>query len=479
MKRTAFLLALILTLGTLMSLPISAEKQNILSEFYNVIRGEWEIRDDALCSTEANASIGDAIVTSDLYIEPMERATVSVDITITGGNNGAAGFCIAELDPSLPIEGGCVLSPVDISAGQAKLFAHNAQTAVGSYKNVDIKLNQTFNMRLEIYEDGALEIYIDNELCCQGLNTNFSGGYLGIYTFSGVAEFRNLTLEYDGGGQATGTEKPASALPGTYRLDETNTEVMFGKWTAENGVLASLPENVDKEAIMLSDYYFEAGKHLTVTADVKITDGAALALLFAETSKLNPLGGGALIYNIDTVSEEGVSRLFTYAATYPVTDNYAATFELNRTYKLRLEIFADGDMEAYLDDAIIHNLENTGFTGGYLGLYTWCGAGTFENVVAVYGGDAPERNTEGLETTQPSEETDPDSSETTSDTAEDTTVVPDTTSTDTGADTTTADTTESDGDEPKANNLPLILAIVAIVVAIAVVVVIVMKKKAK
>ena len=156
MKRTAFLLALILTLGTLMSLPISAEKQNIMSEFYNVIRGEWEIREDALCSTEANAAIGDAIVTSDLYIEPMERATVSVDITITGGNNGAAGFCIAELDPSLPIEGGCVLSPVDISAGQAKLFAHNAQTAVGSYKNVDIKLNQTFNMRLEIYEDGAL-----------------------------------------------------------------------------------------------------------------------------------------------------------------------------------------------------------------------------------------------------------------------------------------------------------------------------------
>ena len=476
MKRTAFLLALILTLGTLVTLPISAEKQNIMSEFCNVVRGEWENREDALCSTVANGAIGDAILTSDLFIEPMECATVSVDITITGGNNGAAGFCIAELDPSLPIEGGCVLTPVDISVGQAKLFAHNAQTAVGSYKNVDIKFNETFNMRLEIYEDGTLEVYINDALCCQGVNTNFSGGYLGLYTFSGSAEFRNLTLEYDGGGQAAGSEKPTPALPGTYRLEGTNTEVVIGKWTSENGVLTSVSENVNNEAITLSDYYFEAGKHLTVTADIKITDGAALALLFAETSKLNPLGGGALIYNIDAVSEEGVSRLFTYAASYSVTDNFATKFELNRTYKLRLEIFADGDMEAYMDDAIIHNLENTGFTGGYLGLYTWCGAGTFENVVAVYGGDAPERNTEGLETTQPSDETDPDSSETTSDTAEDTTVVPDTTPTDTSADIITVDMTASDNDEPKANNLPLTLGILAAVVVVAVVIVLVIKK---
>ena len=368
MKKTAIFLAFAILCSCLMLLPVGAT--DVTSELYNIVRGEWDFRDGAIYSTEANGTIGDAILMSDIYIESMEAATFSADITITGGNNAAAGFCIAELDPSLPIEGGCVLSPLDISVGQAKLFAHNSMTSVGSYKNTDIQLNETFTMRLEIYDDGSLEIYINDVLHCQGLNTNFSGGYLGIYTFSGVAKFENLTVEYDGGGSAVGTEKPTPALPGTYTLSADNTEVVIGKWEGQNGVLTSVPENVDKEAITLSDYYFEAGKHLTVTADAKITDGAALSILLAETSKLNPLGGGALIYNIDAVSEEGVSRLFTYAATYPVTDNYANVFELNRVYKLRLEVFADGDIEAYLDDELIHNIENSGYTGGYLGLYT-------------------------------------------------------------------------------------------------------------
>ncbi len=475
MKRTALFTAILLLLTTLAALPAHAESQNIMAELYNVIRGEWEIRDDVIVSKESNGTIGDAFLTSDIYIESATRATVSVDITITGGTNGAAGFCIAELDPTLPLEGGCILTPLDISAGQAKLFCVNAQTMVGSYKNVGIALNQSFNMRLEIYDDDSLEVYIDDELCCQGLNTNFPGGYIGIYTFSGSAEFRNLTVEYDGAGSAVGVDKPTSAAPGTYRFDGSASEAVMGKWTTENGVLTALPENVDKEAILMSDLYFAAGKHLTVTADVRITDGAAVALLLSETSRLNPLGGGALIYNIDAVSEEGVSRFFSFSATYTVSDNYPSSFETDRTYKLRLEIFENGDMEAYLDDVIIHNVANTGFTGGYLGVYTWLAAGTFENVTAVYGGTAPKRNPEGLETQPPEVVSSEEES-----TSEPTATGPVSTAGEAGS--TAAASGAVSGQSPgseKPNVGPILAIVAAILLIAAVVTVIVLKKKKK
>ncbi len=471
MKKTAVLLALTLIVGSFFAIPIGAAEKNteidITSEFNNIVRGEWELKDGILSSLEANGAIGDAIAMTDLYIDSSERSTLSADITITGGNNGAAGFCIAELDPSLPIEGGCVLTPLDISAGQAKLFAHNAQTSVGSYLNVSTKLNETFNMRFEVYDDGTLEVYINDELTCQGFDTNFPGGYIGLYTFSGVAQFKNITLSYDGENHGTGDEIHTVADAGTYNINAGNTTDVSGIWEKTGGKLSS--SNVGNQGVTMTDYYFSVGKHITVTSDVKLSEGDFVSVILAERSKMNPLGAGALIFNIAVDSENGKTSVYSKGTTYNVSSQYVGAYEYNKVYNLRLDVFENGDIQAYIDGELIHNISNTGFTGGYLGLYTENSVGSFENTAAVYGGEAPERV----------------STETSDMLPEDTTIE------ETGKDTETSDstvnttetaensaTTDVVEDEEEDNTtIIIIVAAVAIVLAVTVVTVVIVKKK--
>ncbi|MGM9681858.1 MAG: hypothetical protein ACI3XR_10195, partial [Eubacteriales bacterium] len=200
--------------------------------------------------------------------------------------------------------------------------------------------------------------------------------------------------------------------------------------------------------------------------------GGCLGLVFAVTNPENPSSGTWYGANIDTHSAQPVMKLFCNTNGQQVWSKTYTFTKAADSWNLSVEYSEDGTLTYTVNgQSVSRKVTNLG--SGALGLVSWNGGGSFDNVnyQAIGGGsDDPVVTTPG---TEPAEE--PVTTPITGSQSEPTSETPTTTAPVTG--------TEKPGDEKESTGgkwiLPTAFAAVAVVAVAVIVTVVVVRKKSK
>lgn len=459
-KALSILMSLAMVLSITMIF-VHAEATDITSAFETpaYTLGEWGYEDGVVVSKEGNQSIGDGFCMSDTWIDGGKRVSVSADFTIS---SGALEFVFAELDPVAPIQLGCLIVNLDTDAGMTKMFTCSSALRATSFESYDLEKNVTYNLTIEFYEDGTIEEYIDGDLVAACYNTGFEGAYIGLGGWNGVGTVKNIKvdMEASGGYDKIEIEMPEGAVKLTEGKRDVSTDINIagiGDWNFEGGKVTSLDTNLSiGDNVATSLVYVPEGIDITYSGTFLLNETSnCIGLCFSEKTPEDPLWGGIVIFNINGQAQS--TNVYCVAAKTVANSSLPMDIEYGREYELKIRITANGDLKAYIDGELVHDVENTGFVGGFLGIFGFNCSGYGQNLVAEVG--AEEETQPNITTVQP--ETDP--KETTANTTDN--VV------------TKDETTEDQVGSDNGSNMGLVIGIVVAVVAVVAVVVIVLKKK--
>ena len=250
-------------------------------------------------------------------------------------------------------------------------------TGVDTTQPVNFKVVVDANKDLSFYlNNNKLNVNIDEEDLARFQNA-YAGGYLGLVTFDTAADFSNVVVVNNG---TEVTDGFRTNLTGLTFLNGTWNRTDDGLYSSGNDVFAMSDVNV---------------KNFTLEATVTIDGTAAGALVFRAASNTDPKGAGTYVANVDL--NRGDARIFTFGQGGGDVGSYALPDKTKGTYKMK--IIAIGNMlNYYVDDVLAVSATNDKFESGYLGLMTFGGSVTYQDVKYTdLGDDATAPGLTGLE----------------------------------------------------------------------------------
>lgn len=190
----------------------------------------------------------------------------------------------------------------------------------------------------------------------------------------------------------TDTEKPEDTTPATPEFKKLTskdaTKIIGGTWTWDGDTLKGTNSSRGDSFIM-TELYASAGAPLTVEADVKITAGRALGLVFGVTNRDNPSSRWYYV-NVDLGTKVAKMRAekvssSTLNVQKPLTDQELSA----SSYHYKLVIDRSNNISFYLNDTLISTHYEPGFSGGYIGFVTYQANAEISNISYSIGKPQP------------------------------------------------------------------------------------------
>lgn len=241
-------------------------------------------------------------------------------------------------------------------------------TDVDTTQPVSFQVVVTAKKELEFYVNGSkADVTIDPDDLAR-FQGAYAGGYLGLVTFDTEARFSNVTLVNNG---AAVTDGFRTNLPGLTFINGTWNRTEAGLYSNGNDVFAMSDARV---------------KNFILEATVTIEGKAAAGLVFRAASKETPKDSGTYIANIHI--DRNCGRMFTFGtgagdigAAYFLPDTAKGTYQM--------KVVAVGNkINYYVDDVLASSVTHDQFAEGYLGLMTYGGSVTYQDVMYTDLGDA-------------------------------------------------------------------------------------------
>ena len=233
-------------------------------------------------------------------------------------------------------------------------------TGVDTTQPVNFKVVVDANKDLSFYlNNNKLNVNIDEEDLARFQNA-YAGGYLGLVTFDTAADFSNVVVVNNG-----------TEVTDGFRTNLTGLSAVGGTWNRTDDGLYSSGNDV----FAMSDVKV---KNFTLEATVTIEGNAAAGLVFRAASNTNPKGDGTYIANIHVERED--ARMFTFGTGGgDIGSSYALPDSTKGTYQMKIVAIGD-KINYYVDDVLAVSATNDKFESGYLGLMTFGGSVTYQDV---------------------------------------------------------------------------------------------------
>ncbi len=272
--------------------------------------------------------------------------------------------------------------------GEGIIDRQQVATGVDTTKPVTFKVVVTPEKEVELYVNNNKIEYTKGSKYEQFQNA-YAGGYLGLVTYETKAQFSNVSVVNNG-----------TEVTDGFRTNLTGLTFLNGTWNRTDDGLYSSGNDV----FAMSDIKV---KNFTLEATVTIEGNAAAGLVFRAASNTNPKGDGTYIANIHVERED--ARMFTFGTGGgDIGSSYALPDSTKGTYQMKIVAIGD-KINYYVDDVLASSVTHDQFTEGYLGLMTFGGSVTYQDVKYTDLGDgATAPVLTGLEVTGSSLELTPD-----------------------------------------------------------------------
>ena len=272
---------------------------------------------------------------------------------------------------------------------KAKLF-QDGPSAIGVFKDsfevaTDVDTTKPVNFKVVVTPEKNIELYVNNnkvkftidEDSLANFQRAYAGGYLGLVTYETRAQFSNVSVVNNG-----------TEVTDGFRTNLTGLTFLNGTWNRTDDGLYSNGNDV----FAMSDVNV---KNFTLEATVTIEGNAAAGLVFRAASNSDPKGAGTYVANVDL--NRGDARIFTFGQGGGDVGSYALPDKTKGTYKMKVVAIGD-KINYYVDDVLASSVTNNKFTEGYLGLMTFGGSVTYQDVKYTdLGDDATAPGLTGLE----------------------------------------------------------------------------------
>ncbi len=159
-----------------------------------VINGEWKSVENGVFGD--NDGVGNCFMMSDVKMEAGVAFRYSAEISV---DNVAGGIVFGVKNPDSPED---LWYCMNIDAGNmeaplVRLFKVEGTELIWSNNVVkhDYVKGQTYTLTIEVFEDGSIDFYVDDEYMASQADTGYEGGYLGIKTCVSSVTFNNINYE--------------------------------------------------------------------------------------------------------------------------------------------------------------------------------------------------------------------------------------------------------------------------------------------
>ncbi len=235
--------------------------------------------------------------------------------------------------------------------------------SVGRNLTAEETAAKDYTLRIE-YTDGVFRYYLNDILVDSYSKDTFTGGVVSLMTFNSDTTFQNVNITY-GGPSVTG-EALTGWSGGSFQGGE-GTEPVYVENTGGNNFVMSTTQ----------------GKYFTMEADVTLEEGCeAAGFLFGVPNRDNP-GADWCALQINNYHENGKARVFNVPNLDLLdSDGILEPGTRDKPIHLKLTVSPGNIIRVYVNDAATPVVETTyeNYAGGYLGLCSYNGAATFENV---------------------------------------------------------------------------------------------------
>ena len=361
----------------------AAETTDLLSEDYLNLPsgGTWEWVDGKLVAT--NKDIGDTAIMTDVFVDVGEHVVLEATGTITEGQ--AWGIMLALIDPSAPFASWNCIN-IDLNRLDSRLFGPGvANPDEAKVLNTNLTTGQPYTLALEITEDNIFRCYFNGELYGERQNDEWIGAYVGLMTFFCNAEYTSYSITRLGTGEKYEPEKIEMVIEEkpyderTLTLGETTDllvaenfkTVVNGEYNWVDGKLVA-PNAALGDTAYMTDYRIEADDHVYIEMTGNVTEGQAFGIMMARNSYEAPFESwNCMNMEIGRPS----TRAFGPGLAKEV-QLYSTDFTNNKPLTIGIEI-DNGMFYLYSEGKLFGQIENTEWTGCWLGAMTWTGSVEF------------------------------------------------------------------------------------------------------
>ena len=226
--------------------------------------GDWGWTSDVVSAN--NAGIGNHFSMSTIHVDSDQNFSFEADVAATG-NSAALTFGVSEIND--PIKGWYALA-ISKDNKYARVFSEGKGTiGVASKHLINLTNEQmtsdTIHLRVEGYASGRIKAWVDGNLICDIIDSEWNGGYLGFNTFYANATYSNIKYSVSNN-EAT----LASLKVGGHEIDLDSNKY---------GYIIDFPKgtnNVTVEAAALEGYSVQINDVTLSTLDYEIKQARSM-----------------------------------------------------------------------------------------------------------------------------------------------------------------------------------------------------------
>ncbi|MBC8571184.1 cadherin-like beta sandwich domain-containing protein [Zongyangia hominis] len=335
---------------------------------WNASSGDWSMTDAGYRAN--NSTLGNNYAYSSEVIPTGKNFVLEGNLHIEvpeGG--GGAGIAIVP-NPADPNETWYCANIDKMWGNTSRLFKNHWPGgdfwSIGRGLTAEETAAKDYRLRIE-YTDGVFHYLLNGALVDSYAGDAFSGGTVALMTFNSDTTFQNITISY------SDPSVPSNALTGwsggSFEGGEGADPVSMKNTGGNNFVMSST-----------------SAKYFTMEADMTLDPGCeAAGFLFGVPNRGNP-GADWCALQINNYHANGKARVFNVPGLDKL--NKDAVLEpgtRDKPIHLKLTVSPGNIIRVYVGDAADPVVETTydDYAGGYLGLCSYNGAATFQNITYV------------------------------------------------------------------------------------------------
>ena len=341
--------------------------------------GNWSLGSDKLSAS--NGDTGDAFATTNVYAPKDKDLYYSITAELTQGAMMLA-FGVADYnDPGAK----WFAVNYNVDNGIARLFAVN-QGTIGAaidahvYTVPEDKKAGKHVLAVSMKANGALTAYVDDNIVCDTLETQYNGGYLAIGTWLGAGTFTDWKYSL------TDPETTVYTTDGYIDVDMNNFRSAYewGERSYYDGIFRYNDIGHYWDECAMTTLYASKDQNLVFEADVKAESGGA-GLLLGVPAINDP---GSVKYGFFFNKGDKIARAFSWneGSLGAALDEHLITLNdamLAREYN-HLKIVYEASTKIisfYMDGQVVESMPDPLYNGGYIGFFNNNSDTYYKNIV--------------------------------------------------------------------------------------------------
>lgn len=222
-------------------------------------------------------------------------------------------------------------------------------------ESMALETTSTYHVKA-VVNGNTIKIFIDDQLVIEEKDTSFEYGFYGLSSSDSTAAFRNVEFE--------NTSNFLTNLSSWKAVSGTWEDSLEGKTGAST-----------EDAFSISD---QTAENFLYEADIKVSgdegEGGAGSLVFRADQQAK----NGYFANVDALHDV-VKLMKIEDGNITVLAEKPMSLDTDQTYQLKVDAF-DENIKVYVDDELMHDINDDSFTNGHLGLNVWNSSTLFQNV---------------------------------------------------------------------------------------------------